>query len=114
MTTLNRPVKFPGTREQANRNFNTHAWGTIDGENYACGACDARPWSATAEYPCGEEPERETITFDPIYVDGCESCDAAKALGQTPIPRHGNCLYAGRDYKMGHHPNGHCTASACY
>lgn len=113
MSTLNRPVKFPGTDAQAKANFHTHYWTTPDGENYSCGRCDAKPWHAAAEYPCGEEPERETITFTPNYVDGCESCDIAKAAGQAPIPAHGNCLYAGRDV-MGHHPEGHCTADACY
>lgn len=113
MSTPNRPVKFPGTPEQAKANYHTHLWGTIDGDNFFCVRCESKPWHAAASYPCGEEPERETVTFTPTYVDGCESCDAAKALDQAPIPAHGNCLYAGRDV-MGHHPDGHCTADACY
>lgn len=61
---VNRPVAFPGTREQADRNHATHDWCTWD-DDTRCVNCDSKPWHVAADYPCGEEPPRETVNLPP-------------------------------------------------
>lgn len=61
--TVNRPVPFSGTPEQAQANYETHWWTRVDEYEIRCGQCDCKPWHAAAKYPCGNEPPRETITY---------------------------------------------------
>lgn len=63
MMTVNRPVKFLGTREQAQANFATHEFVQIDMWDYRCHKCDCKPHHVAADYPCGEEPPRETVVL---------------------------------------------------
>ena len=61
MTVINRPVKFAGTREQADINFRTHHFVHLGDMEYRCNACDCKPSHVAAEYACGDEPPRETV-----------------------------------------------------
>lgn len=60
MATVNRPVKFQGTPEEATANYHTHCWSSFDGE-VECMECCAKPWHAAANYPCGTSVPRETV-----------------------------------------------------
>lgn len=54
------PVRFEGTEEEKNANYESHFFVTnFDGE-MRCMNCDCRPSHAAAEYACGTEPPRET------------------------------------------------------
>lgn len=69
--TVNRPVAFPGTQEERNANRETHhmvQWSYDDAPE--CTDCCARSYHVAFDYPCGQEPPRETITF---YDDGSET-----------------------------------------
>ncbi len=57
---VDRPVQFPGTREEARANNDTHAW-MFDGDVMVCMDCDSKSWHAAASYPCGEDPPREIV-----------------------------------------------------
>jgi hypothetical protein len=55
------PVRFTGTEEERAANRATHNFfrtGGHDDYELRCGHCDAKPWHAAAEYPCGTEPPR--------------------------------------------------------
>lgn len=64
-TTDNRPVKFPGTLEEAAANYHTHDFITYqfgeDDFETECVNCFCRPWGQVAQYPCGVEPPREIV-----------------------------------------------------
>jgi len=60
MTTINRPVAFTGTDQQRTINRSSHYWLDWDGE-VLCGECEHKVWHIGADYPCGQEPERETV-----------------------------------------------------
>lgn len=60
MGTLNRPIPFQGTPEEAEANYHSH---TFSGEDDRCFACDCKPWHKAADYPCGVEPPRETVEY---------------------------------------------------
>lgn len=62
--TLDRPVAFDGTREQAAANYETHQWFFYD-EGAECDTCATRAYHEAANYPCGQEPPRETVV---VYV----------------------------------------------
>lgn len=64
METINAPIPFQGTPEQAKENFATHEWFTWDGCEYRCGNCDSKPWHEAALYECGQEPPRAEFTLD--------------------------------------------------
>lgn len=67
MRKINRPVRFAGDDEQRRLNRGTHAFvffGDPDDADINCLACDCKPWHAAADYPCGEEPPRETEVLD--------------------------------------------------
>lgn len=51
--TVNAPMRFQGTPEQAAANRRTHYF--VDGR---CMDCDCRPFGRVAEWPCGVEPPR--------------------------------------------------------
>ncbi len=51
--TINRPMDFPGTKEQAEANRATHYF--IDGR---CMDCDCRPYGRIAPWPCGANVPR--------------------------------------------------------
>ena len=57
--TVNRPVAFPGTREERLANQRTHDWNWAD--EVRCWRCDCKAWHVAADYPCGVEPPRETV-----------------------------------------------------
>jgi hypothetical protein len=58
---IDRPIRFAGSAAEASANFNTHdfAWGD---EDTRCVNCDCKTTHAAADYPCGTNPPRETIT----------------------------------------------------
>lgn len=59
---VNRPVAFPGTAEEKRANYATHHWVCWDQEEpMECMDCCAKTWHVAADYPCGEEPPRETV-----------------------------------------------------
>jgi hypothetical protein len=68
MPTLNRPVSFNGTEDERLANRATHDFVTYHfGEDSAeteCFECCAKPWHTFADYPCGQQPPRETIIFN--------------------------------------------------
>ena len=66
MATINRPVRFQGTSDEAAVNRRTHHFVVTDWDEDGpcerrCADCDCKPWHAAADYPCGTEPPRETI-----------------------------------------------------
>lgn len=68
--TINRPVAFPGTEEERLANRATHSFFVYDPEEpMECMNCCARTYHVAADYPCGQEPPRETVTFYPDYND---------------------------------------------
>lgn len=54
--TVNRPVEFPGTVEEARANYLTHNF-----YDFRCLNCDCNEWGTTKDYPCGVNPPRETV-----------------------------------------------------
>lgn len=56
MATINRPVPFPGTPEEAAANLRTHAF-----YGPRCDWCDCRPSHEAARYPCGTKVPREVV-----------------------------------------------------
>ena len=65
MNTIDRPVPFPGTKEERDANFRSHRWWPISDDEILCAECDSKPWHAAAFYPCGAWVPRETATVDP-------------------------------------------------
>lgn len=61
---INRPVRFSGTREQADRNYHTHEFDWSLGGDARCMNCDCRPSNVAADYPCGQEPPREVVIIE--------------------------------------------------
>ena len=61
MTTFHRPVPFTGTDTQRLLNRGTHHWMAWDDE-ILCDNCEHKIWHVGADYPCGQEPQRETVT----------------------------------------------------
>lgn len=57
--TMNVPVPFPGTAEEAAANRRTHIFIGIDGR---CMDCDSRPSHKAADYPCGAYVPRMDVT----------------------------------------------------
>jgi hypothetical protein len=57
--TVNAPVPFAGTPEEADANYRTHAF---DPQYDRCIYCDCRPWGRVANYPCGAEVPRADFT----------------------------------------------------
>ena len=62
--TINEPVPFTGTTEEAEANFATHSFG-YDGDDYdaRCMYCDAKVWHKAATYPCGSDVPRQVRVF---------------------------------------------------
>lgn len=60
--TVDRPVPWPGTAEEAEANYWTHRWMTYD-EERECDSCLSKPWHKSASYPCGAVVPRETVTW---------------------------------------------------
>jgi len=58
---VDRPIRFAGTPEERLANYDSHNWGSFDGENFACGRCDVKPHYESANYPCGAEVPREVV-----------------------------------------------------
>jgi hypothetical protein len=76
----NKPITFEGTDEQAEINRRTHNFITFDSLNYNCADCDCKPYHAAAKYPCGQEPERETISIKQEEIMAKEkTCDEITA-----------------------------------
>lgn len=61
--TIDRPVRFSGSDEQAAANRLTHSFDYSDGDT-RCMFCDCRPSHAAASYPCGEQPPREIVEIE--------------------------------------------------
>lgn len=62
--TINRPIPFTGTDEERTANRATHRFmAEFDGE-IRCIDCEHKIWHTGADYPCGEEPDRETVTIE--------------------------------------------------
>lgn len=61
---VDRPVEFSGTDEERDANRATHCWMYDHEEPPRCTYCDAATYHVAADYPCGEEPPRETATFE--------------------------------------------------
>lgn len=62
MGTIDRPIRWQGTPEQAAVNYRSHWWQSY-GEETECDRCLSKPWHAAASYPCGTEPPREVLTY---------------------------------------------------
>lgn len=91
MTTVNRPVAFPGTEAEKRANYATHCFVSWDPDDCTrCTYCDCKTWHVAADYPCGQEPPRETVAFA-----GCCS-------GKTPLRADGHTPWC---------PNGATTAA---
>jgi hypothetical protein len=63
MGTINRPIPFQGTEAQRRANRATHQFGS-EFDDFRCLNCDCKPGHKAADYPCGVEPPRETITYN--------------------------------------------------
>jgi len=66
VSSVNRPIRFVGSKEEAEANFKSHDFRVFDGEALCLG-CDCKPHHAHASYPCGVEAPRETET---VWNDG--------------------------------------------
>ena len=86
--TVNEPIPFAGTPEQAEANRLTHHW-SFDGDALACWNCDAKPWHAAASYPCGQEPERREVTYADDETDASTARFAAHAAVLSALPIRG-------------------------
>ena len=64
MTTLNRPVPFAGTEDEARKNFVSHNWRNVGDGEVVCIDCEHKPWHVGASYPCGTEAPRGNVTND--------------------------------------------------
>jgi len=62
METINAPIPWQGTPEQAKANLATHDFVTFDGVEYRCSNCDCKLWHAAALYNCMDEPPRADMT----------------------------------------------------
>jgi hypothetical protein len=62
--TINAPIPFQGSRQEAEANFMTHDFITFDGVEYRCGKCDCKTWHEAAFYDCGNEPPRKDFTLE--------------------------------------------------
>lgn len=60
MTTFHCPKRFPGTDAEKCDNRLTHYFCGDPGDE-RCMDCDCRPGGIVAEWPCGQEPPRETL-----------------------------------------------------
>lgn len=60
--TTSYPAPFTGTDEQRAANRQTHIFFYDLEEAARCMDCDSRAGSVSADYPCGEEVPRVTIT----------------------------------------------------
>lgn len=59
--TVSAPASWPGTPEEAGRNFRTHRFvAGFDGD-IRCAECDCRPGGRVAEWPCGASVPRVTV-----------------------------------------------------
>lgn len=70
-----RALPFAGTQEQANANYDTHAF---DHEYDRCMYCDCRPWGVWAQYPCGNGDRVESQRI--VYADGSEGTRIVKII----------------------------------
>lgn len=61
--TMNVPVEFQGSREEADENYASHAFSYDPDGDSRCYFCDSRPSYAAALYPCGADVPRETVYF---------------------------------------------------
>lgn len=75
-----RPVPFQGTDEERQANYATHSFVYYDDEAECMGCC-CKPWHTAASYPCGQEPERETVD-DEVATSEQMARFAAYALSQ--------------------------------
>lgn len=60
---LNEPVPFSGSAEEREANFLSHAWARESEDDWSCGRCDAKPYHAAANYPCGVDPPRRITEY---------------------------------------------------
>jgi hypothetical protein len=63
MRTINVPIPFEGTPEQAKANFASHSWGNVY-DDYRCNDCDSKPSHEAALYLCGQEPPRADMEIE--------------------------------------------------
>ena len=58
-----RPVAFSGTESERQANIESHNWFSFDPEETPeCMTCCAKRGGTVAQWPCGTEPPRETVT----------------------------------------------------
>ena len=57
LSSVNEPVPFGGTHEEADENYNTHQWYEEFGD-IVCAHCGSKQWHKAAFYRCGVEPPR--------------------------------------------------------
>lgn len=58
MTTIDRPLRFPGTPAMILANRRTHNWDAFG----RCYDCDCKDHGTVAEWPCGADVPRETVS----------------------------------------------------
>lgn len=79
---INRPVAFTGTDEERTANRATHRFTVdFDGE-VRCLECEHKLWHVGADYPCGVEPERETVDRETKVCAYCGSDMDGRWCGQ--------------------------------
>lgn len=84
------PVAFDGTAGEIRDNKKTHNWGARDDEGRECSECACREWHTAADYPCGVEPPRRTMTTKPkltvlIHLSDGEVFGSAVIEGSIPV-----------------------------
>lgn len=81
--TVNEPVPFGGTEQEAQQNFDSHGWSFADGE-MRCWNCDSKSWHVAAQYPCGANVPRHDVEYQddeaPAFVGRFAAYAALAAL----------------------------------
>ena len=66
--TIDEPIPFAGTDEEARANYASHLF--VGNDDPSCVRCDSRPFFLSASYPCGAEIPRQQRT---VYSDGTQT-----------------------------------------
>lgn len=89
--TINEPIPFQGTEEEAQANFATHHWWQDpDDWEMMCDNCGHKAWHKGASYPCGTEvPRRDVIVWFDAEGERHRNHPTLASLGIAGDETHG-------------------------